>query len=635
MPSVPRSSRKRALVESIADEPLTHRSRHGVLEAQLETLQVELDHERSLRALDQKRYQQVQQRLERQVEFAVEETKEAKALMEELRKESEEYAKTLRTKHQALQQQYRDLQSALDEDRDQTVEPDPQIQHLQEQLRAKGHENQGLKDTIADLQEEIGRLMKRSSISAGSDNAVLQASPAPPNVMKELNSTRIQLAEAERKNRQLQRQNDELQRNSMEHLHQQERFQSATARVQHLQSELQDREQSLALAQAQVQSWNEFGVHISHLLNCSPPEKNVPPELAVIKRHLHEATKESKDTQSKNQILQTELDAADDKIQELQRTIRELEHAKSSWSQQQQHLNKRLDVAEKQVQVLQGQEAVWKRELESLRLIVKTFDELPLPGKPSETSDAKVRMIQASLDAVTQELQIIKNGKDTLKKELEVALQEKLNLQTTHNSVLEKFAKLKEAVYAERTKAEKAEARAVHAEELAGKGSFNPETTRVLHLQHNPLTEALKQENNVLRRQIEVLTTKSKKAVATTPVLDVDPNKLHQRLKESFKEQIGRFREGVYLLTGYKIDMIPDGDKPKFKVRSMFAEREQDHLLFQWPSVTPVESLDLLDTELAKVLMTTPSYEYVVRFHSLPAFLASTQLSLFEKQTML
>ncbi len=346
-------------------------------------------------------------------------------------------------------------------------------------------------------------------------------------------------------------------------------------------------------------------------------------------------TKESKDTQTKNQILQTELDAAGDKIQELHRTIRELEQDKTSWSQQQQVLTKRLDVAEKQVQVLQGQEAVWKREVESLRSIVKTFDDLPLPGKTCEPSDAKVRMIQVRLDAVTQELEIIKNGKEALKKELDVALQEKLDLQSNHNNVLEKFAKLKDAVYAERTKAEKAEARAVQAEELAGKGSFNPETTRVLHLQHNPLTEALKQENNVLRRQVELLTTKSKKAVATTPAPDVDPNKLHQRLKESFKEQIGRFREGVYLLTGYKIDMIPDGEKPKFKVRSMFAEREQDHLLFQWPSVTPVESLDLLDTELAKLLMTTPSYEYVVRFHSLPAFLASTQLSLFEKQTML
>ena len=152
------------------------------------------------------------------------------------------------------------------------------------------------------------------------------------------------------------------------------------------------------------------------------------------------------------------------------------------------------------------------------------------------------------------------------------------------------------------------------------------------------MTEALKQEVQVLRRQNEVLSSAGSGVAAAKSAAvgaDVDPNKLHQRLKQSFKEQIGRFREGVYLITGYKIDMIPEGDRPKFKVRSMFAEQEKDHLMFQWPEGSAVESLDLLDTKLAKLLTTTPSYEYVQRFHSLPAFLASVQLSLFEKQTMM
>jgi len=57
---------------------------------------------------------------------------------------------------------------------------------------------------------------------------------------------------------------------------------------------------------------------------------------------------------------------------------------------------------------------------------------------------------------------------------------------------------------------------------------------------------------------------------------DVDAQKLHKRLKESFKEQIGLFREGVYLLTGYKIEMLQTSgehsERPQFKVRSMYAE---------------------------------------------------------------
>ncbi len=81
--------------------------------------------------------------------------------------------------------------------------------------------------------------------------------------------------------------------------------------------------------------------------------------------------------------------------------------------------------------------------------------------------------------------------------------------------------------------------------------------------------------------------------------------------------------------------MIPDSDRVKFKVRSVFAEQEKDHLVFQWPEGPEVTSLDLLNTEHAKLLSKTPSYEYMTKFHSLPAFLASVQLTLFEKQTMM
>lgn len=79
----------------------------------------------------------------------------------------------------------------------------------------------------------------------------------------------------------------------------------------------------------------------------------------------------------------------------------------------------------------------------------------------------------------------------------------------------------------------------------------------------------------------------------------------------------------------------PDNERYKFKVRSVFAERERDHLIFQWPEGTDVTSLDLLDTQHAKELTSGPSGQYLIKLHSLPAFMASVQLSLFEKQTMM
>jgi DNA repair exonuclease SbcCD ATPase subunit len=185
-----------------------------------------------------------------------------------------------------------------------------------------------------------------------------------------------------------------------------------------------------------------------------------------------------------------------------------------------------------------------------------------------------------------------------------------------------------------RARVERAEEQAREAEVLAGKGSFNPERTRILHFQETPLLEALKEEVEVLKRQLE--TAKGEKvASASKHSVAVDPDKLNQRLKENFKEQISLFREGVYLMTGFKVDMLPGCDRPTFRVRSVFAENEEDHLFLKWPKGENPTSLDILNTDLAKILATTPSYDYMTKLHSLPAFMASVQLSLFEKQTVL
>jgi hypothetical protein len=59
-------------------------------------LQAELEHERSLRLLDQKRAQQVQQRLEKQVELAVEEASESQTLLDTVQSQSESLTAQLR-----------------------------------------------------------------------------------------------------------------------------------------------------------------------------------------------------------------------------------------------------------------------------------------------------------------------------------------------------------------------------------------------------------------------------------------------------------------------------------------------------------------------------------------------------------
>lgn len=93
-------------------------------------------------------------------------------------------------------------------------------------------------------------------------------------------------------------------------------------------------------------------------------------------------------------------------------------------------------------------------------------------------------------------------------------------------------------------------------------------------------------------------------------------------------------------MTGFKVDMIPTADtgRPTFRLRSVYAEQEEDHLLLQWPKdqdKSKVTALDILNTDFAKKLTKTPAYEYMTKFHSLPAFLASCQLNLFDNQTVM
>jgi chromosome segregation ATPase len=375
------------------DEPPRRRFRKDVLTCELETLQAELDHERSLRALDGKRFLQEKQRLEKQLAFAMEETQEANQMLEDLQEKHHRYVEQLKRARAQAQEELRQVQDALGKERAaaaaDALETDPRVKMLEDEVQARDQENKSLKGVIASLREELEQRMDLQAASAsnaldneeGNMSGNNALSEARPDVMKELNRVRIELADSERKNRQYKRAVEEAAQKSKQLIHEKERLRTANKRIEQLETDLRQETKAREMAAAELN-----------------------------------------------------------------------------------------------------------------------------------------------------------------------------NVKAEHKVVLEKFGKLREAVYAERSKAEEALQRADQAEALAGKGSFDPEKTRVLHLSHNPFTEALKEEINVLKRQVDVLSGSNKKKKA--PAVDVDPNKLHQRLKQSFKEQIGRFREGVYLMTGYKVGIV-------------------------------------------------------------------------------
>jgi len=466
---------------------------------------------------------------------------------------------------------------------------------------------------------------------------------------------RVRLAESERRNRQYKRIAEEAQRKSKQFVQEKERLRSANKRIGQLETECREAKRAEESVAEQLRRWQGLGIAMDSVL---APRKSTekpkslfpgdadaaaPPDVALIRQYLNDTKTRAAESEASLNNLKQRLETSGGVVRALQTEKAAFGRKEAAWNEERRELEKRQQLHQKDIKVLRAQEDIYRREVESLRSIVKTFDDLPLKpaqGGAAKTEDrlppANTRVLRVSLAAAREETSVLKEARDRLQDDLNAAIRGKEELWEKHNSVLEKFAKLRDALYAERAKAEEAVERANEAEILAGKGSFNPEHTRVLHMGVNPLTVALKEQVNVLRKQVEVLSNgdnnkKSKTAYSS----DVDPNKLHQRLKQSFKEQISRFREGVYLMTGFKVDMIPDNDRYKFKVRSVFAEREKDHLVFQWPEGKEVTSLDLLNTEYAKLLTKSPSYEYMTKFHSLPAFLASIQLTLFETQTMI
>ncbi len=183
-------------------------------------------------------------------------------------------------------------------------------------------------------------------------------------------------------------------------------------------------------------------------------------------------------------------------------------------------------------------------------------------------------------------------------------------------------------------------------------------TTKILHLISNPAAIALAQSSGTADHSVNVMECSlmesdkdpldvalrdgddgrsssnrraakiSGKSGKVHHEAEVDKDKVNQRLKEKFKERIGTFRNAIYLLTGYKIDMTTEGGVPQLRLRSMYSEQENDDLVFEWNN----EGLQLMETSFAKKL-DRKIFTYLSTCHSVPAFLSNLTLELFEKRT--
>ncbi|XP_074648571.1 mitotic spindle assembly checkpoint protein MAD1-like [Tubulanus polymorphus] len=102
----------------------------------------------------------------------------------------------------------------------------------------------------------------------------------------------------------------------------------------------------------------------------------------------------------------------------------------------------------------------------------------------------------------------------------------------------------------------------------------------------------------------------------------------NQRLMEAFKQKSHEFREVCYQLMGYKVD-IPASNQ--YRLMSMYAESPTDYLIFQQAQR---RELQLLETDFSSCLKDMIA-STLQRQQSIPVFLSTLTLQLFNQQTMM
>ncbi|CAM9364517.1 unnamed protein product [Chrysoparadoxa australica] len=387
-----------------------------------------------------------------------------------------------------------------------------------------------------------------------------------------------------------------------------------------LTSAVKEKTESDAIIQ-EKRDWESF---FASLLRDSLPEGAVATPMTVMKMLKVSQMKEAALT-----AREAELTA---RVRALQGECRTKDAAANASAVHAATLQQELGQLKQTVQMGRARLATLTADLKAKNELIRSYEEDP---RRSEASTSAYAALEAALKTAKNEI-------DTLRTQPVPAVAET----DTKPAAVAVLQEQLEGMEKERNQAikalEKAEADLAVYERQLGAGDYDKTKTKVLHFGLNPSTLAaqrrskdaqvrelalLREENARLKEGMPVA------AAAAAPgsdrrgsVGEVDKDKINTRLKEMFKERIKFFREAVYLLTGFKIDMTTDREHPQLRLRSMFAENEEDHLLFRWGD----DGLELMETPFAAML-DRKIFTYLSTCNSIPAFLSNLTLELFEK----
>jgi len=313
--------------------------------------------------------------------------------------------------------------------------------------------------------------------------------------------------------------------------------------------------------------------------------------------------------------------------------------------------NKRKEEEEKRLQAEEGIKKIKEQQQEQTKLVKKLQRKLLLVTKERDS-------YKGILDSYEKEITMTGGQMDqerimALEKNIEEyrAMVDMLEEEKVGDSPKLSVAPNKDLEEKLRILEEKNEKLELELERRSIKGDFNPMDTKVLHFTNNPTAQALEKranqiseltsENVALKARVQLLEqgqTTDLTMMVGAKVEEGEAEKVKdlqeelekaevkkKRLMEAFKKTSHDFREVVYHLTGYRIDVLQEN---KYRMLPLYAENQEDSLLFQKSKTGEIQMLESeFSLELGDLME-----EHLERNNSIPMFLAGLIMQLYYKQ---
>jgi len=438
----------------------------------------------------------MENRLKRQIEFLLEETEETRALLEEVRSQSEsDLAKISQSQANTL----KDLQDAdakithlqmhqqlASHESSDAMMWKKKSEHLETQLQASEDELQQVKNLQELSRKESAQKQSSMSTPKSKSEKLEVYSPAPPEIMTELHRTRATLSDAQRNSRIQARKSEKIEAQLQDVKPKLEMLNMCQNKIVLLERENKVLRKENEMGKVLDDQWSSFRHDIQSLFetNSEPGEntpmdtsienddhnarmaKRSPIEIATIVRRFRDIQNQLEESRNAERGTNNKLTATKQRVSYLEKEIKETDNKIAMVEKEKEVLHEKLLCASMDTRKSQAQETISKREADGLRDILDTFalkpEKSPLKPNQSESpSEVSTRSLRLSLSSSQEKLTASMESYKELKDKMGVVVEEKETMQKELDRVKEKYGKLKEALMKEKEKVENAEERAV------------------------------------------------------------------------------------------------------------------------------------------------------------------------------